>query len=86
MGFAFLFFPFYIGYHSLYGSRGYFSLVEKKIECEELEKKYKNLCREKNTLEKKIELLQENIDSDLIEQYAWKLFRILDSKARVMLR
>ena len=75
----------YLGHHGLHGHRGYAVWQEKKAFLATLEKKSHHLSGKHRILKNKVDLLQENIDNDLLEQYMWLLFRNLDPSKKVIL-
>jgi cell division protein FtsB len=75
----------YLGYHGFYGQRGYYSWQTKKNQVEVLRKRYQSILFDKETLQNKVSLLQNDIDPDLLEQYAWFLFRYVDPENKVLL-
>ncbi len=75
----------YLGHHGLHGQRGYAVWQEKKIILAALEKKEQHVQSKHRILKNKVDLLQENIDNDLLEQYMWLLFRNLDPSKKVIL-
>jgi len=75
----------YLGYHGVYGQRGYYSWQAKKNQAEVLRKRYQSILFDKETLQNKVSLLQNDIDPDLLEQYAWFLFRYVDPEKKVLL-
>ncbi len=83
--FLFLMIAGYLGYHGVYGQRGYYAWQEKKIQAAVLKKRCQILLSEKEKLQNKVTLIQNEIDPDLLEQYAWFLFRYLDPERKVLL-
>lgn len=75
----------YLGYHGFYGQRGYYSWQQKKTQIEGLKQHYETLLVDKEKLQNKVNLLQNEIDPDLLEQYAWFLFRYVDPEKKVLL-
>ena len=75
----------YLGYHSLHGLRGYYAWQEKKVIFLHLENQQKDLLNKKHMLQNQANLLQDNIDLDLLEQYMWRLFRNIDPEKKVIL-
>jgi cell division protein FtsB len=75
----------YLGHHGLHGKRGYAVWQEKKNVLVALEKKSKYISSKHRLLKNKVDLLQENIDNDLLEQYMWLLFRNIEPYKKVIL-
>jgi cell division protein FtsB len=81
----FLFISSYFGYHAMYGQRGYCAWQEKKIQSVTLKKSCQKALSANETLHNKVSIIQNEVDSDLLEQYAWLLFRYVDPKKKVLL-
>lgn len=75
----------YLGYHGLHGQRGYYAWQEQKKRIALLELQEKRLTAKYEALQIKVSLLQNNIDTDLLEQYMWMLFRHVDSDKKVIM-
>lgn len=75
----------YLGYHAFFGSRGYLALQEKRCSCMRLQEQYAALTAAREELQNRVSLVQEDIDPDWLEQYAWLLFRYVRPEKRVML-
>lgn len=75
----------YLGYHSLHGQRGYYAWQMRKQELGQLASKERKLLSQCHVLQVKVNLLQDNIDTDLLEQYMWMLFRHIDPEKKVIL-
>lgn len=64
-------------YHALYGQRGYLALLSKRQQLTLLKEEDKKLSQTHDSLARKISLMREEIDPDLLEQQAWGQLRQL---------
>jgi len=67
----------YFSYYSVYGARGCFVWREKRHALAKQREKVKILEHKKNSLERKVALFEQEIDSDLLEQVSWQVLRMI---------
>lgn len=76
---------FYLGYHAIWGERGFQVWQERQVQMMELEKTYSQALKRRNDMAAKVKLVQREVDQDILEQLAWTLFRFVSSKKKVIL-
>ncbi len=75
----------YLGYHSIYGQRGYHVRRELEHKVVESQKHLAKLRSQQAQLAQKVALMQKNIDLDILEQLAWTMFRYVSPEKKVIL-
>lgn len=75
----------YLGYHGVYGQRGYNArrVLERKVSA--AQKELAELQIQQTHLAQKVSLMQKNIDLDILEQLAWNMFRYISPGKKVIL-
>lgn len=81
----FFFLSFYFFYHGIYGTRGYIVKKNYQSRLVALNKELHQLSEERDRLANNVALLQRDIDPDLLEQLAWRLFRSIDPHKKVLM-
>lgn len=74
----------YLGYHSFYGSRGYYVLSLRRKQLEDLSDEFHNADLAHRQLVNKIKFMGDQVDPDLLEQQAWILLRHIAPSKKVI--
>lgn len=75
----------YFVYYAIHGPRGHHALQHRKKTLVGLEKEFFHLKKNHDFLEKRVQLLQDRIDPDLLEQLVWKMLRYIEPDKQVFL-
>ncbi len=76
----------YFSFHLVHGDRGLFAYMKMQEKYAKLSLEYKSIAGENEKLDKKIGLIKNNIDLDLLEELAQKQLGIVKKGAIVILR
>ncbi|OJU72814.1 MAG: hypothetical protein BGO07_01185 [Alphaproteobacteria bacterium 40-19] len=75
----------YLGYHGMYGRRGYMAWKQQRTIFLCKKDSVEKMERLKTRLLSKVQLMKEAVDPDLLEQLAFKVLRRLDSQKSIII-